>query len=627
MRAPVNASFTGRNYSARVSYALDQKTKNYPVATAVVIAAVYFAIAALTVRYTRFEGGVAFIWIASGFLIGILASIDRRRWLNIIVCSAASSLLATWLFGLGREAALPLALVNLGEAALGAWLLTRFRSGSGDLRSVREIAILIAVVGVVAPILSAFFGAAIVAIIFDLPYWTNWWGWYAGHALGGVIFTPVVVLVARGEMSGWLGRATTAQRCETAALLAVLAAITGAVFAQNDLPLLFLPFLPMMVAVFRLGRLGAAASLIVIAVIGGAASARGIGPISLIDGTSGLRTQIFQLYLATAVLMVLPAAGDLGRKKQTVEQLEEQAVLHRLILDHTSDVIMTLDLTGRIRFVSASSQRVFGLPPTALVGSMPHDIIHPDDIARVVAVHRDVLLNPDRTFTVEYRGIVGGCEIGWFETHARATQDAAGRPSGAVVIVRDVSHRKTAETRLSQAALTDQLTGIANRRAFDAALAQRLGAGLVNQPAVIAMFDLDHFKVVNDTFGHAGGDEVLKSFAEILRTGIREGDVIGRLGGEEFGAIISGDLDAARMVCERVRLRLAENSIDLSSGQIVDITVSIGLAPLPPNGSPVPALAQADAALYEAKRTGRNRVASAPATVIGPGSDTMRPAV
>ena len=387
--------------------------------------------------------------------------------------------------------------------------------------------------------------------------------------------------------------------------------VTGFVFAQTRLPLLFLPFLPMMVAVFRLGRLGATASLLLIAVIGSVLTVHGLGPVSLINGGIGLQAQFLQLYLATAVLMVLPAAGDLKRRNRTVEELQEQAALHRLILDRTGDVIMTLELAGRIRFASPSSTRVLGLPPEALVGTMPHAIIHADDIDRVVAVQREVLKAPDRTFTVEYRVVVKDREIGWFETHARATLDDEGRPSGAVIIVRDVTHRKRAEVRLSAAALTDPLTNIANRRAFDEALAARLDAGAAGRPAVVAMFDLDFFKSVNDTHGHAAGDQVLRVFAEVLRAGVRQGDMVARLGGEEFAAIIDGDLDAARLVCERVRARLAAMEVQVEGNEVVRVTVSAGIAPLPPQGSAAAALAAADAALYCAKAGGRNRLSTA----------------
>jgi diguanylate cyclase (GGDEF)-like protein/PAS domain S-box-containing protein len=581
-------------------------------AQAAALGLAYFVTAALTVRFTRFEGGVAFIWAASGLLLGTLVLVDRRRWPELIAVCGVAGVIVTCLFGLGPRAAVPLTAVNLTEAVLGAWLLRRFCPACTDLKSVGEIGVLIVTAGIAVPGACAFFGAAVAAGVAGVAYWPNWLAWYTGHALGTVAIAPLVMLVLRGEVAGWVMQARPSQRWEAAVLLTLLAATTAYVFTQTRLPLLFLPFLPMMIAVFRLGRLGATASLILIGVIGSVLTTRELGPVALIQGGSGLRAQFLQFYLATAVLMVLPAASDLKRRKRTVEELEEQAVLHRLILDRTGDVVIKLALDGRIRFASPTSTRVLGMTPEVLVGTMPHALIHPDDLDRVIAVQRQAVQEPDRTFTVDYRVVIDGREIGWFESHSGATLDDQDVPSGVVIITRDVTERKSAEISLSNAAYTDPLTGVANRRAFDAALAARLGTDVAAQPGVLAMFDLDHFKSVNDTHGHAAGDQVLRAFAAVLRGGVREGDMVARLGGEEFAAIIKGDLDAARLVCERVRTRLAALDVPMDNGATIRVTVSAGIAALPPRGSAAGVLAAADAALYRAKADGRNRLATAP---------------
>ncbi|MGN7160531.1 diguanylate cyclase [Sphingomonas sp. SAFR-052] len=577
---------------------------------AIPLAVTYFVTASLTVSVTRFGGGVAFLWAAGGFLLGALVATDRRHWPTVISCCGVASFMATSLFGLGLQAALPLAMINMVEATLGAWLLRRVSPSFGGLASSSEIALLIAVAGVALPVLTAFPGAAVATVIADVAFWPNWLAWSSGHALGAVTIAPFVLLLRRGEIGSWVRQAGRAQCFETATLLVILAGVSFAVFYQTRFPLLFLPFLPMMTLVFRIGRLGAVASLILIAAVGGVLTLRGLGPIALMEGSAGFRAQFFQLYLASATLMVLPAAGALKSRKSTLEALQEQAVLHRLIFDRSGDVIMTLERQGRIRFVSSSSTALLGLSPEMLIGRMPHEIIHSEDIDRVVAVHRDVILDPDRTFTVDYRVAIDGREIGWFESHARAMLDETGVANGAVVVIRDVSERKAVELRLSDAAMTDPLTGVANRRAFDAALTSRFEASIVG-PAAVVIFDLDHFKAVNDRFGHAAGDRVLSDFANVLRATVRSEDLVARLGGEEFAAVIRGDIDAARTVCERVRKNVEEMQSAIGEGLSVRVTVSAGIAPIAPFGSAASALAAADAALYRAKAEGRNRLLTA----------------
>jgi len=162
------------------------------------------------------------------------------------------------------------------------------------------------------------------------------------------------------------------------------------------------------------------------------------------------------------------------------------------------------------------------------------------------------------------------------------------------------------------AANTDALTGLLNRRAFlESARDLCVYQGKRDAPVTLMMFDLDHFKSVNDRFGHAVGDEVLQLFAQSARTSMRANDIIGRIGGEEFAAIVPGRLDIAMRIAERIRASFETVGARLGERQI-GATVSIGLAsacePIMEIG---PLLAHADAALYRAKNDGRNRVFAA----------------
>jgi diguanylate cyclase (GGDEF)-like protein len=158
------------------------------------------------------------------------------------------------------------------------------------------------------------------------------------------------------------------------------------------------------------------------------------------------------------------------------------------------------------------------------------------------------------------------------------------------------------------AATTDPLTGLLNRRGFFEAAGIVMGRGRKPTAAVsVLAFDLDHFKSVNDRYGHAVGDAVLQLFAKVARETMRTSDVIGRLGGEEFVGVLSGTLTEGAAAAERVRAAFAAVSIE-RNGQRVAATVSIGVASGPPAASIDTLLSQADVALYRAKTHGRNRV-------------------
>ena len=176
--------------------------------------------------------------------------------------------------------------------------------------------------------------------------------------------------------------------------------------------------------------------------------------------------------------------------------------------------------------------------------------------------------------------------------------------------------RKTQELRheLAEArrlAGTDPLTGLANRRHFDQALREQLGE---RRSTALLMVDLDHFKAVNDTHGHPAGDQVLCRLADILAEAAPEGAVAARFGGEEFSLMLPcAMLREAMAVAEQIRGRIAQAAVQLPGGaQFISVTASLGVAMAQPGERPAQLIARADAALYEAKRGGRNRACSDP---------------
>jgi diguanylate cyclase (GGDEF)-like protein len=164
-------------------------------------------------------------------------------------------------------------------------------------------------------------------------------------------------------------------------------------------------------------------------------------------------------------------------------------------------------------------------------------------------------------------------------------------------------------SRLADAATHDPLTGLLNRRALAEALTCDAGEGAPVAPISLVVGDVDNFKAINDHLGHLAGDEALQRMADVLRASVREGDIVVRLGGEEFGLVLPGaTTEAATVVAERARIAIQ----DSFCGDPVPITISFGIAEYPTFcPSPASLLEMADAAMYVAKRTGRNRTVSA----------------
>ena len=184
---------------------------------------------------------------------------------------------------------------------------------------------------------------------------------------------------------------------------------------------------------------------------------------------------------------------------------------------------------------------------------------------------------------------------------------------GAVLYFSDnlIEHINRSRRRIEELIITDELTGLHNRRHLLARSveefeqARRLGTGLG-----CVMFDLDHFKSVNDRFGHLAGDEALRRFAEFLHASIRAYDVLGRFGGEEFLVVLPAtDFEETRNFAERMRERLDGMEIELATGQCLNITLSAGVTVMTAQDESVlDVVNRADEAMYRAKQSGRNRV-------------------
>ena len=167
-----------------------------------------------------------------------------------------------------------------------------------------------------------------------------------------------------------------------------------------------------------------------------------------------------------------------------------------------------------------------------------------------------------------------------------------------------------ANEQLAKLSMTDRLTGLLNRGTWENLVdAEFERYGRYGQTTTLVMFDIDHFKAVNDNYGHLAGDGVIRHTAQVTRDGIRQSDSAGRYGGEEFGIILpETDAENARILCERIRETIEQSTVNTTAGDI-QYTISMGIAQL--SGEPenyMQWMQQADKALYRAKEGGRNKV-------------------
>lgn len=231
--------------------------------------------------------------------------------------------------------------------------------------------------------------------------------------------------------------------------------------------------------------------------------------------------------------------------------------------------------------------------------------VHPDDRELVDSTWHNAIQGG--RYDLEHRVVAGG-EVRWVREMADFEHDETGvlRATG---MVQDITSQKLREQELHRLATSDALTGLANRRYFMERLEQeRARAVRFNTRCGLMMIDLDHFKQVNDQFGHATGDRVLKAFADTAAAQMRQIDIIGRIGGEEFAVLLPGtDMEGAKILAERLRLAIA--AISFADIHSLHVTTSIGVTVITKTDHEVDApLGRADKAVYTAKHNGRDRI-------------------
>ena len=296
-------------------------------------------------------------------------------------------------------------------------------------------------------------------------------------------------------------------------------------------------------------------------------------------------------------------------RKVAEEKLRETQEIFRAIVENVGDLVAVLDTQGRRLYNNPAYLPLFR-EDDIRVGSDSFMQVHPEDRERVQEIfHRTVTTGVgERT---EFRFVLKDGHIRHMESEGRPVHDADGNIAKVIVVSRDITARKRIESELLELATIDSLTGLFNRRYFLTQLAQELARmqRLEDQRAAVLMLDLDYFKRVNDSYGHATGDSVLKHFAGLLRSGLRKIDTAGRVGGEEFAIILPGASTAsAGVYAERLRLKVEQSPLMLGD-KTIPLTVSIGVAAMEVGDTDADAaLIRADQALYLAKEGGRNRV-------------------
>ncbi|WP_051302990.1 EAL domain-containing protein [Psychromonas aquimarina] len=589
------------------------------------LAGIYFTAAKFGLSLAFEQVNTSPVWPPTGIAIAALLLYGRSNWPGITLGAFLVSLSS----GLPLPASVVIGLGNTFEALAACWLLVRYTNRL-PFNSIKNVAFFTVIV-FVSTMISALFGVMSLFLSDIIPVesvallLSTWW---LGDVVGGLVVTPFLVTWLKVKKSAWRSLFTF----EVLLLLLVTALSTAAVFSSlfsfgnERYPLAFI-YLPIAIWIgYRFHHHGTTLYIICVSSFAVFGTLNGFGPfVRASENESLVLLQVFMGIMMTASLALVASIEESQRanaalaasKRQLLDLVAqqsgdllaagEQLKLAESVFNESVESIVITDKEALILRVNPAFCRVTGYSSKLIVGRNPRFLQSGRHDHAFYLEFWETLLKEDSWKGEIWNRRKNGDVFPAWQT-VSAVRDKTGNIIQFISIFSDISEKKVTEERIYHLAHYDIVTGLHNRSAFYEQMKMAIAGSLRHKHKLALLYlDLDNFKLINDASGHATGDLLLKFVADRLRSEVRKVDIIARLGGDEFVVLLT-DIQSNQdvlQVAEKI-LKTIASPILLDHTEVV-VTSSIGISTFPADGEDADTLLKnADAAMYRAKKVGRN---------------------
>lgn len=563
-----------------------------------------------------FEGHFATFWPPAGLYFAYLVANSRRNWLPIIISAlVANTASDTLLHDKSILVSLGLGVANTVEAVASASLLVYYFKNHFRFQGLKQVAGFCFISAFASPWLGSILGATVIHFAFGADWGTSMLRWWVSDSMGVMIVAPMTfVLLLRSSHDPVDSQQSSL--VDYLHLGVITSLLTFFIFGTNLLPFP-IAILPLFLwLAVRHELVGVSVGLLCFTVTSVWLTRSGSGP--MVEANAWESVIALQAFTGVLAISSHVVAAVMSESRIYAEQARFESDRYRDLFDNMNDMVQSVSPQGEIQYVNRAWLETLGYTASEVSSLNIFEVIHPEEhehcqLELKRLIYGEQLHNVETRFVTK-QGVVLNVE------GSMNCRTKNGEPIATRGIFRDITQRKTQERQLERyrrdleyanlkllsQATTDVLTGLANRRAFDHQLDSEIDYSTnVSLPLSLIMLDIDHFKQLNDTFGHTGGDEVLMLIGNLLKNEMRASDSPARFGGEEFTVLLPNTgLEEAVLIAERIRRQIESLKFEETS-----ITASFGVATFDPQGDIGLNLVElADQALYQSKKSGRNCV-------------------